>query len=71
MKLKYDAKTDSLYIDLVDRPSTESREVAEGVVIDMDRDGRIVGIDIEHASEHLDLSKLEAEMLPVGLLKVG
>ncbi len=71
MKLKYDAKTDSLYIDLVDRPSAESREVAEGVVIDMDRNGRIVGIDIEHASEHMDLSKLEAEMLPVGLLKVG
>ncbi|MFM9957478.1 MAG: DUF2283 domain-containing protein [Phycisphaerales bacterium] len=71
MKLKYDKATDSLYIDLVDRPSTESREVAEGVVVDVDADGRVVGIDFEHASRHLDLSRLEAEMLPVGLLKVG
>lgn len=36
MKLNYDPDTDSLYIDLSERPSVESREVSEGVVLDYD-----------------------------------
>lgn len=64
MKLHYYPETDSLYIDLNARPGAESVEVAEGVVADFDEDGNIVGIDIEHASEKLDLRTLEAEELP-------
>ncbi|MEK7248760.1 MAG: DUF2283 domain-containing protein [Chloroflexota bacterium] len=64
MKLHYYPETDSLYIDLNARPGAESVEVAEGVVADFDADGNIVGIDIEHASEKLDLRTLEAEELP-------
>jgi uncharacterized protein YuzE len=65
MKLHYDQETDSLYIDLNSRPGADSREVQEGVVIDVDAKGKIVGIDIQHASEVLDLSTFEAESLPV------
>jgi uncharacterized protein YuzE len=65
MKLHYDRETDSLYIDLNSRPSADSREIQEGVVIDVDTKGQIVGIDIQHASEILDLATLEAESLPV------
>lgn len=64
MKLIYDDSTDSLYIDLAERPSAESREVADGVVADFDAAGRIVGIDIEHASTRLDLSRVITERLP-------
>jgi uncharacterized protein YuzE len=64
MKLHYYPETDSLYIDLNARPGAESVEVAEGVVADFDAEGNIVGIDIEHASEKLDLRTLEAEELP-------
>jgi uncharacterized protein YuzE len=39
MKLNYFPDTDSLYIDLAQRPSVESREVSEGVVLDYDGDG--------------------------------
>ena len=39
-------KTDSLYIDLSSKPSAESREVSEGVVLDYDADGHVAGIDI-------------------------
>ena len=70
MKLRYDEQTDSLYIDFVDRPSAESREVADGVVADFDDQGRIVGLDIEHASERLDLSSLEATHFPSRTLRV-
>jgi uncharacterized protein YuzE len=65
MKLHYYAETDSLYINLIDRDSVESEEVAEGVVLDFDADGHLVGIDIDHASKILDLTTLEAESIPL------
>jgi uncharacterized protein YuzE len=65
MRLSYFPETDSLYIDLNSRPGVDSREASEGVVIDLDADGNIVGIDIDHASKHLDLRTLEATDLPV------
>jgi uncharacterized protein YuzE len=56
MKLNYHPETDSLYIDLSDKPSVQSEEASEGVVLDYDGDGNLVGIDIEDASKKLDLS---------------
>ena len=70
MKLHYDRETDSLYIDLNDRPSVDSREIQEGLVMDFDSNGRVVGIDIQHASQLLDLSTLETESLPTAHLKL-
>jgi uncharacterized protein YuzE len=65
MKLNYDRETDSLYIDLNARPSVDSREVQDGIVIDLDEKGQIVGIDIQHASQLLDLGTLETGSLPL------
>ena len=58
MKLKYYADTDSLYIDLSERPSAESREISEGVVLDYGSYGNLVGIDIDNASVKVDLKRL-------------
>lgn len=69
MKLHYDPETDSLYIDLNARPSVDSREIQEGLVIDLDAQGQIVGIDIQHASKVLDLTTLETQSLPAASLK--
>jgi uncharacterized protein YuzE len=44
MKLNYYPETDSLYIDLSEQPSVESREISEGVVLDYDSRGNLVGI---------------------------
>ena len=65
MKLRYYPDTDSLYIDLADRPSADSREVTPGVVLDFDAAGGLVGIDIDQASRHFDLSGLEVGSVPV------
>jgi uncharacterized protein YuzE len=65
MRLQYYRDTDSLYIDLADRPSAESRQVAPGVVLDFDAAGVLVGIDIDHASRKLDLSRVETIALPL------
>ncbi len=67
MKLNYHPETDSLYIDLTERESVESREVSDGVVLDYDAAGVLVGIDIDNASRkvqlhHLTLSRLPAEV---------
>jgi uncharacterized protein YuzE len=65
MTLHYHADTDSLYIALSAKPSADSDEVAEGVVLDFDAEGRLVGIDIDNASHKLDLHELKAEHIPV------
>jgi uncharacterized protein YuzE len=64
MKLNYHAETDSLYIDLSDRPSAESREVSDGVVLDYDAQGNLVGIDIDNASKKVQLDQLILNKLP-------
>ena len=64
MKLNYHAETDSLYIDLSEKPSVESREVSEGVVLDYDAAGNLVGIDIDNASKKVDLQTLILSRLP-------
>jgi uncharacterized protein YuzE len=71
MKLHYDRDTDSLYIDLKAKPSTDSREISEGLVVDYDAEGRVVGIDIQHASQILDLEILETESLPAGRTRIA
>jgi len=68
MKLHYYPETDSLYIDLSEKKSADSREVVPGVVLDFDADGQLVGVDIDHASRIVDLSRLEADSLPVSNL---
>lgn len=71
MKLHYYPDTDSLYIDLNSQPSTDSKEVADGLVLDFDGKGNIVGIDIQHASQKLDLNTLEATALPTKQMKLA
>ena len=58
MKLAYFAETDSLYIDLSEHPSVESREVSDGIVLDYDANGQLVGIDIDNASRKVQLRRL-------------
>lgn len=64
MKLHYYPDTDSLYIEFKATPGVEVREVAEGLNIDVDAQGAVVGFDIDHASTQLDLSTLETVALP-------
>jgi uncharacterized protein YuzE len=65
MRIQYYPDTDSLYIDLSSRPSVESDEVADGIVLDYDDQRNLVGIDIDHASKRLELSELTLKKLPV------
>jgi len=72
MKLHYYPETDSLYIELrnvpdielKNVPGVEAREIVEGLVVDFDAKGDVVGLDIDHASKKLDLSVIETVSLP-------
>lgn len=71
MKLNYYQETDPLYIDLNSQWSTDSREIADGLVVDFDSSGNIVGIDIQYASQKLDLNSLETTALPTKTTKIA
>lgn len=64
MKLHYYPDTDSLYIELKSTPGAQAREIVDGLVVDFDANGNVVGFDIDHASRKLDLSKIETIALP-------
>ena len=65
MKIAYYPDTDSMYIDLSENPSVDSKEVSPGVVIDYDEKGNIVGIDIDNAKNKLELKELVLSKMPV------
>ncbi len=71
MKISYDKATDSLYIHLADRPSVDSDEVNDGVVLDFDKDGALVGIDVQHASQRADIRSLSVLKLPLEELQAA
>jgi len=58
LKIEYDPDTDSLYIKLRSDPAQESQEVEPGIVFDFDGHGKVIGIDIEHASNFTDVTNL-------------
>jgi uncharacterized protein YuzE len=64
MKLHYYPETDSLYIELKSAPGAETREIVQGLVVDVDANGDVVGFDIDNASRKLDLTKIETIALP-------
>ena len=64
MKINYYKDTDSLYIDLSSKPSMESKEISEGIVLDYDANGNLVGIDIDNASRKIDLQEVILSKIP-------
>ncbi len=67
MKVNYFPDTDSLYIDLSERPSVESREISDGVVLDYDAAGHLVGIDIDNASTKVELHRFVVSKIPASV----
>jgi uncharacterized protein YuzE len=64
MKIAYYPDTDSLYIDLSEGHSVETAEISDGVNLDYDEQGNVVGIDIDGASKKLDLRTITLADFP-------
>jgi uncharacterized protein YuzE len=70
MKIEYSKAADALYVYFREEYVDKSKEIEEGVVVDFDKDGHIVGIEILDASQRLrprELVNVSIENLPVGL----
>lgn len=65
MKLHYYPETDSLYIELKSSPGADVREIADGLNVDLDEAGNVVGFDIDRASVRFDLTTVETIALPL------
>ena len=71
MRLHYYPETDSLYVEFKEGPGVKTREVTDGLNVDLDAAGEVVGFDIDQASQRLDLSTLETEALPLHSIKAS
>jgi uncharacterized protein YuzE len=71
MIFEYSPETDMLYIKLASGVSTESEEVAPGIVLDFDERNQVIGIEIEDASAFIDLSRLDVSALPIANLTLS
>ncbi|MCY3602678.1 MAG: DUF2283 domain-containing protein [Chloroflexi bacterium] len=60
MKLRYDRDTDMLHISFGQRVEVEGFDLCDGVVVHLDAEENVAGIEIENASEQVDLEKLQA-----------
>ena len=64
MDIKYFQDSDTLLVNFSDRKIVETRDVNENVLIELDADGKIVSVTVEHASEHINVSNFSYEQLP-------
>lgn len=61
MKITYFEDTDTLFIQLRDVPVSESRDLDEDTVIDLDEAGQMCAITLEHASQRADIPEFSFE----------
>lgn len=66
MKVKYFKDTDTALLEFSNAPVDETREIAEHVVVDLDKDGQLVSMTIEHAGVLAKLPELSLEEFGVG-----
>lgn len=63
MKIRYFAETDTLHIEFLDAPVVETRDLDENTVLDMDGQGNICSITVEHASQRAGAPQFSYEQI--------
>lgn len=66
MKVRYFEDTDTAFVELGTATAHETRELTPDLYVDLDADGRVVAITIEHASRQGDLHEVTFERVPAG-----
>jgi len=61
MKVRYFPDTDTLWIELQDADIAETRDLDENTLVDVDADGNVCAITVEHASRRMDVSGVSFE----------
>ena len=55
MELKYFSDTDTLLINFTHKDIVETRDINENILVELDQDGHLVSMTVEHAKQHMDL----------------
>jgi uncharacterized protein YuzE len=63
MKIRYYSETDTLYIELNDQPVAETRDLDENTLLDVDKDGNVCAITVEHASTRAGIPAFSYEQV--------
>lgn len=63
MKIRYFQETDTLYIEFRTVEVAETKDLDENTLLDVDQEGNICGITIEHASERADIPHFSYEQI--------
>ncbi len=63
MRIRYFSETDTLYIEFRERPVHETRDLDENTLLDVDADGNICAITVEHASERAGIPQFSYEQV--------
>ncbi len=63
MRIQYFGDTDTLYLILNENPISETRELDENLLIDVDEKGNVISLTIEHAAERIDVAKFSYEQV--------
>jgi len=58
MRIRYDEQSDALYIRLREEEYYESDEIQEGLILDYDHEGKLIGVEILDASDYLKSDEL-------------
>ena len=64
MKIKYFQDTDTLYIELRAAEVAETKDLDENTLLDLDSQGNICGITIEHAKDRAEIPQFSFEQIP-------
>lgn len=58
MKIEYDKEVDALYIRIQEKKVSHTKEIEEGINLDIDEDGKIIGLEIIGATERYSLEDI-------------
>jgi uncharacterized protein YuzE len=64
MRIRYFQDTDTLHIEFKSDAVAETRDLDENTLLDVDRNGRILSITVEHASQRADIPRFSFEQVP-------
>mgnify|MGYP001183655136 CR=1 FL=1 len=68
MKIKYFQDTDTLLLILSEQDVLETKDIDENTILDLDKEGKIVSITIEHAKERVDIDSISFEQIKSDLV---
>ena len=70
MRVKYFADTDTALLEFSTNPPVETQEVSENIYLDLDSDGRVVSMTIEHAGQSANMEEFLYQRIPANLPSV-